>query len=255
MPFSFKPEISQGDPNGAPASPPSAESAPAASFGSSVQNLMNRETPEGHSAVQFFLMGLALLTLLVCVVLIGYKFYLSSQIENKKAVLASYESRLAGFPLEDMRKLSNRIRLINQLVKEHPSVNVAFRILEDSIENPVTYTRFDLRYNESTKSYQLNIGAIAPNYRGVAQQVDTYKRKPYTNYLSSVSVEGLQPTDRGSVEFSLKMPIMIAGLLPEELNLSDGAAALIASSSPQTASSTPQTATSSPQGNGTSTPQ
>lgn len=230
MPFSFKPEISQTKPNGdAPLPVPT----PVASFGgTAVSSLMAREGEHGKSLVQFVLMAVFGAAVLIAVGLFGYQYYLSSQIDAKKALLADYESRLATLPLEDMRKLSNRIKIINQLVKEHPSANVAFRIVEDSIENQVTYERFELRYNTQTKGYALQLGGIAPNYKSIAQQVDTLKRKPYTTYIQDIGIEGLQPNETGNIGFTLKMPIMIAGLLPEGINLSDGAAARVASTSP-----------------------
>ena len=250
MPFSFKPEISQTTPNGdAPLPVPT----PAASFGgTAVSSLMAREGEHGKSLVQLVLMAVFGAAVLIAVGLFGYQYYLSSQIDAKKALLADYESRLATLPLEDMRKLSNRIKIINQLVKEHPSANVAFRIVEDSIENQVTYERFELRYNPQTKGYALQLGGVAPNYKSIAQQVDTLKRKPYTTYIQDIVVEGLQPNETGNIGFTLKMPILIAGLLPEGINLSDGAAARVASTSPimGTSSSTmpvlPTTGTTTP---------
>lgn len=254
MPFSFKPEISQ---TGAD---PAVQPAPQASFGdTSTANLMTRASEEGKSLLHIALLFVFLITALVTAGLFAYKYYLSSQIEGKKATLASYESRLATLPLEDMRKLSNRIKVVNQLIKEHPSVNVAFRIVEDSVENQVIYKSFELRYNEQTKSYALQLGGTAPDYKSVAQQMDTFKRKPYTTYVPSVTVEGLQPDESGRVAFTLKMPISIAGLLPEGLNLSDGAAARAASSTiPSVATTTAATttATGTPSGvqTGTTTP-
>lgn len=225
MPFSFKPEISQS------AADPVSQAAPQASFGAaSTENLMARASQQGKSFFQVILLFAFGVTALISATLLAYKFYLSSQVETKKAALASYESRLATLPLEDMRKLSNRIKVVNQLIKEHPSVNVAFRIIEDSVENQVTYKSFELRYNEQTKSYALQLNGTAPNYKAVAQQIDTFKRKPYTTYIPSVIVEGLQPNEAGRIVFTLKMPISIAGLLPETVTLSDGAAARVASS-------------------------
>lgn len=175
-------------------------------------------------------MSAAGLSVLVSIGMFGYLYYLSSQVDAKKAKLASYESQLGGLPLEDMRKLSNRIKILNQLVKTHPSVNVAFRIIEDSVENQVTYNKFDLGYNETSKSYLLSLSGTAPNYKGIAQQIDTFNRKPYTTYISNVTVEGLNPTPEGRIAFTAKMPIMVVGLLPEDLNLSEGAAERVASS-------------------------
>lgn len=229
MPFSFKPEVSQ-DAAGAQAGMPIPQ-APVASFGTaSTASMMTRESEHGTSVFHmllFFAFGAAVF---VSAGLFAYMYYLSSQVEGKKATLASYEAQLATLPLEDMRKLSNRIKIINNLVQEHPSANVAFRIVEDSVENQVVYKRFELRYNDQAKSYALQLGGVAPDYRSVAQQVDTFKRKPYTTYIPTVSVEGLQPDDTGKIGFTLKMPIIITGLLPESINLSNGAAARIASS-------------------------
>jgi hypothetical protein len=194
--------------------------------------MVERAAEQGKSLFQVILIGIFGAAILLAVGMFGYKYYLSTQIESKKATLASYESRLGTLPLEDMRKLSNRIKAINQLVKEHPSVNVAFRIVEDSIENNTIYERFDLRYSAITKSYALQLGGIAPDYKGVVQQIDTLKRKPYTTYVQNVSVEGLRPDEMGRVDFTLKMGISILGLLPEGLNLSEGAAERVASSTP-----------------------
>lgn len=263
MPFSFKPEIAQG---GAPEQAPLA---PAASFGNqSTQTIATRHVEEGRSFVQMILFVIFGAAVFVAGGLVGYKFYLSSQIEAKKATLASYESRLGSLPLEDMRKLSNRIKIINQLVREHPSVNVAFRIIEDSVENQITYDGFEMRYNDQLKSYSLKLQGVAPDYKSIAQQMDTFKRKPYTNYVQGVTVEGLSPDSFGRIGFSFKLPIQIAGLLPENVNLADGAAARIASSTqpvvvngtstqPTVSTSTTTQATSTQPGkstNGTTTP-
>jgi hypothetical protein len=232
MPFSFKPEASQTT----EASPATA-AAPQASFGNSAIgaggagiNVMSRAVDGGKSMFQLALMALAGLSVLASVGLAGYLYYLSSQVDAKKAQLASYETQLGALPLEDMRKLSGRIKLIDQLVKQHPSANVAFRIIEDSVENQVTYTKFDLGYSDSLKSYNLSVTGLAPSYKSVAQQIDTFGRKPYSTYISNVAVDGLAPDTSGQISFSARMPISIIGLLPEDLNLSDGAAALAASS-------------------------
>ncbi len=241
MPFSFKPDIAQQQDT-------SRTEAPVASFGSgSTQDYATRKVAQGKSIVELVLIVVFGVAALIAVGLVGYKYFLSSQIESKKASLASFESQLATFPLEEMRKLSNRIKIINQLVKEHPSANVAFRIVEDSVENHITYKRFDLRYGDSMKSYQLQLDGVAPDYKGIAQQVDTFKRKPYTTYIQNVGIDGLQPDPSGKITFGLRAGIGIMGLLPEDVNLSDEAVVRVASSTQQvdTTSTTTQTTASS----------
>jgi hypothetical protein len=223
MSFSFKPEISPqagADQGGM--------SSFFANNGSS-QPLAARPVEGGMSWIQLMLFVVFGIACLIAIGLFGYKYYLSSQIAAKKAKIAQYEQNLAEFPLEDMRKVSNRIKIINQLINEHPSANVAFRVLEDSVENMITYTNFNLR-SDGGKSYSLQMTASAPDYKSIAQQMDTFKRKPYTTYIPDVVVDGLTPDTTGKITFTLKTPILITGILPEELNLSEGAAARVASS-------------------------
>lgn len=249
MSFSFKPDIvDQG------ASAPAQPQAPQASFGAaSTATMMTREVEHGKSFFQVVLSFIFGVALFIAAAMYAYTFYLSSEVETKKATLASYESRLATLPLEDMRKLSNRIKIINQLIKEHPSVNVAFKIVEDSVENQVTYKQFELRYNDQTKAYALQLRGVAPDYKGLAQQVDTLKRKPYTTYIPSVTVDSLQPDEVGKISFTLKMPITIAGLLPETINLSQGAADRIASSTSPSSVQLGQSTSTNPTSVGTTT--
>jgi len=151
--------------------------------------------------------------------LLGYRYYLQSQIDAKKAQLAEWESKLGALPLEDFRKLSNRLKVTNKIIKDHPSVNVVFRILEDSVEDKITYKQFDLSSNQATGGFELKLGAIATSYHAVINQVNTLKQKPYTTYIPSVVVDNVHPNDSGYITFSLKMPIIIRGILPEGVNL------------------------------------
>lgn len=245
MPFSFKPEVSQT------AAPGTTPAAPKASFvdasAATPTNMMAREGSHRRGMIQTTLFIACVGSILIAIGLFAYSSYLNSQVDAKKATLASYESRLGSLPLEDMRRLSNRINIINQLIQQHPSTNVAFRIIEDSVENQVTYKGFELRYNDQGKNYFLQLRAVAPDYKSVAQQIDTFNRKPYTTYIQNVSVEGLQLDDTGKVGFTLKMPIAITGLLPENINLSAGASERIglSTSTPTTTSAMNNTASTS----------
>jgi hypothetical protein len=227
MPFTFKPEISQS-PDGQAAPAPSVPSA----FGNAqpAMSLSVRTSGEGKSLIEMILFAALGISVVIALGLFGYSYYLSSQVESKKATLQSYESDLGTLPLEDIRKLSNRMKVINQLVKEHPSANVAFKIIEDSIENSITYTKFTLNFNSAGKNYLLSLGGSSPDYKGIAQQIDTLNRKPYANYMQNVKVDQLSPNEKGNVSFSLQSAITVAGLLPEDLNLSDGVAASTAPS-------------------------
>jgi hypothetical protein len=226
MPFTFKPEISE-QPTGQAAAP--------SAFGNSqpVADLALRNPEEGRSIIELILMVACGISILIAIGMFGYSYYLSSQIESKKATLRSYESSLGSLPLDDMRNLSNRMKVISKLVAQHPSVNVAFKIVENSIEDAVTYNQFDLHYVDSAKAYSISLGGISPDYKSVAQQMDTLNRKPYSNYLQDIKLDGLSLDDKGVVRFAVKSMIVIIGLLPDDINLTDGMASLVASTTPE----------------------
>ena len=178
--------------------------------------------------------------------LFAYSYILNGKIETKKEELQSYEKNFGELPIAEMRELSNKIKAINQLVKEHSSVRVAFAVLEHSVENPVMYKSFSMMFSESLKTYELQINAKAPSYRAVVQQIDTFKRKPYTSYVSTISVGSLALNQTGEVDFSIKMPIRVTGVLPESLVLDIEEVKVATSSSPVSNSTTSEVISPNP---------
>lgn len=240
MPFSFKPEVASQEPQTAQA----VSSVPVSALPS--MSLMNRGSKT--SLIQVLLIIILTGCALIAGGMFGYSYYLSSQIDAKKEKLTQIDDGvgavLSSDMLPEMRDLSSRIKIVNQLITQHPSVNVAFKIIEDSVENQVTYKNFSLN-NAGGKGYTLSLSGVAPDYKTVVQQLETLKRKPYTAYISGVKVTNLSPDDVGRINFSLSMNVSISGLSPESLNLSAGAAEFLASSTPITvASSTPIVASS-----------
>jgi hypothetical protein len=222
MPFTFKPEVASTEAGTAPQAPPAFGNAVTMQPAVPSMGLMQRNQGEQRSYLQLFLFAAFGLSILWSLGSAGYLYYLNTQIDDKKAKLASYEKDLGGLPLENMRSMSNRLKVINQLVKQHPSVNVAFKLIEDSIENPITYNKFDLRYSPTTRSYELALGGVAPDYKSVVQQIDTLKREPYSNYINKVDFNGINLDEKGYVNFSLQMAVGIIGLLPDQVNLTTG---------------------------------
>ncbi len=215
MPFSFKPN--QEDVPSGGITPPPTMSSPAAPFNGTPAEA--RVSGEKKGIVQVLLYAVAGGAVLVTLVLVGYQYFLNSQIQSKKDALALYETKLSGMPLEEMRKTSDRIKAINQILQEHASVSTAFRVLEDSIEHPLTYTRFGLSLNPTNKTYDLEVGVIAPDYKSVAQQLDTFnKSDTYKEFIPSVTYSGISlDALTGKVTTAFRMPIHIEGKVPETI--------------------------------------
>lgn len=221
MPFSFTPNVAQNAPTTAPSGVVSAPAPVPAAFGSSAPglNMMERAKSEGSSIIEtvlFFLFGLSIV---VALGLFGYKYYLSAQLVEKKAQLASYDSQLQGLPLEDMRKVSNRMKIAKELVNTHPSVRAALLILEESIENKVTYTKFNLLYSDTSKTYKLALSGVAPDYESVAQQLDTYNSEAYKRYISNIKLVSVAPDTYGNVTFALEMSVGIQGIYADTFDV------------------------------------
>lgn len=250
MPFSFKPAISPTG-NGAEGS--------SFSFGST-DDLSARAKEDGLSLIDMAVYAVFGVACFVALVLFGYRYYLNSQIEAARVQITAKEQELSNFHIDDMRSLSVRIKAISQLTKEHPYVNAAFRVLENSIENQIVYKSFNLRSIQG--KYTLVIEAVSPDYKSIVQQVDTLSNPPYNMYIPNIKVEGLVPDQSGRIAFSLEMPISISGTMPEEMNFSYGASARASSTAggspgatttPVTLNASSTNATTTPR-SGTSTP-
>lgn len=221
MPFSFKPtqtgEVAPTNTNVVPSisSPNINTTQPPIPLGSMPLNdRVEEESKIG--LLQTILYVIFGITIFITVILFGYRQYLLSRIETQKKSLSDQDETLGTINLVDMRALSNRIKVVSQVLNEHTSVSTAFLILEKSIENPVTYKSFDLKRNLSNKNYDLKVNATAPSYKAVAQQVDTLKSSEFSkDFISKVTYDGLSLDTTGNVNFSLSMSVLILGKLPE----------------------------------------
>lgn len=169
--------------------------------------------------IGIFLIIIFFLTIFLAVGMFYYNFYLTKQLNQNKERLISYDKKLlnelGGVNIEEIKSVSKKFQSLNQMINDHAYVSSLFKVLEYSVENMSTFTKFDLTYDENLKSYVLNLSAQAPNYHSVIQQVDTLKREPYSKYLSNVEVKSMSPDQTGYINFSIKMNTAIKGVLPE----------------------------------------
>lgn len=227
MPFSFKPEEVEGS---VASTIPQVDSASTSATQSTIKQqennlsapatvysygVRNDQTKGGFfQIIIYVIFGLTVITAMGT---FAYQQYLSNEVDSKKQTLENQEKKLGQLPLNDMRKLSNRIDFINQLIQNHASVRAAFRVIESTIENSVVYKNFDLRADSSSKAYSLNMFAIAKDYHSAIQQISTLQNKVYSEFIPSVSIESPHPDDKGNVTFNVKIPIKITGKLPEDV--------------------------------------
>ena len=186
--------------------------------------------------------------LVIMVYLFSYRMVLISSIEAKKTEL---QEKQAGFPdldLEKMVLLSDRLKIVNRVMNEHASVNTAFKILEASVLNPVTYTKFSLSKNKTKNGYSLDFAGQTTNYTALYQQTEAFNNKTFSPFFSKLSISGLGTLDKKGIgTFKVTATVPIEGInsdtftvkpkpvedLPKDAN-SQGKTVDDASSTPQT---------------------
>jgi hypothetical protein len=163
-------------------------------------------------SVVFLVFGVLLITVIG---LFAYISVLKSSIATKSEVLASSQGHFPELPLDDMQKLSDRLKIVNRVIKEHASVRTAFQILENSVENPVVYTKFDLSKNKAKKGYSLGLAAETDSYHAAYQQTEILNSKTYSNYVSPLEVSNISLDKKGVVSFKISTSVSLEGVLPE----------------------------------------
>lgn len=243
MDFSFsQPPASSSKPAAAPtpaapapsqaaSSPISSMTTPAPGFGSggTGQTQGMYKAPQEKSLITKVLIGVFVLLVLVAAGLFAYAQIVKSGIETKKTELATLEARLSQFALQDIRKLSARLKAGNQLVKDQPFANTLLKVLEESVENSTIFTRLVLQNDVGNAAYTANLEGEAPDYKSIVQQIETFKREPYSKYISKIEVKNLRPEKTGNITFVISFVASIRGTLPNEITLNTRPAEIIES--------------------------
>jgi hypothetical protein len=156
----------------------------------------------------------------------AYRGYLKSMIETKKQELETKQSSFKKLPLDDMIKITNRLKVVNQTIKKQASVRTAFLLLESGVENPVTYSKFSLSFSESKKVYTLNLSADAPSYHTMIQQIETFRDPVYKNYFSNIEISRPTIDEKGNGSFVINTTVNLQGVLPETFSLTASSTAV-----------------------------
>ena len=249
MSFSFTPTPG---PTGGITPPPTGSSSAVPSFGGQI-SLGERVSATRMGFMQILLIVVFVVMVILALSAAGYMYYLDSEIKNKATIIKNEEAKVKGLKLEEILSASNRIKVINQAFAEHASVSTAFKVLEDSVEHPVTYTRFALTLNPTLKTYDLQLGATAPDYKTIAQQIDTFNGETYKQFVSKVTYDGVNlDSTTGNVNTTFKMPIRIEGKIPESVAFLNKATSTI-TLPPQMQAGVPVATTSKPTTGSTTT--
>ena len=151
-------------------------------------NILQRATIDDTDLVSSLLTNIFVFLVLVSIALFGYNFYLSNSITGKQAQISDYEKNLDIQDLDGVKSLSSRINVAKKIVDQFPFITTSFMVVSKSVENSIFYKSFNLSSDDKSNGYTLILSGVAPNYKSVIQQVDTFKSNTFSGNVSSVNV-------------------------------------------------------------------
>lgn len=173
-------------------------------------NFVNRKKEEGMGLVQLLLVIVTVFVILLSLGLFGYSFYLNVGIVQKTEILKNSGKVLDKINLPEIKSLSHRLKMANELISRHQYVGSLFNVLEKSIEGRVVYNSFNLSFDDTKNKYNLSLQGEGANYEAVIKQIDIFKSKTYENYFSNVEVRSIV-NKPNSIDFSLNMDTSLIG--------------------------------------------
>lgn len=156
------------------------------------------------------------LNLIAALGLVGYKTALAVQISSKKDALMALQADFKRPPIEDMQKLSARIALINKVVNERASARAALTVLEESVNDAVTYTKFSMSKSKKNTYYDLSFSGETNSYTSLYQQLEILRSKTFAGAFPKIEISGVGPLDKkGITTFNVSASLAIAGVDPD----------------------------------------
>jgi hypothetical protein len=165
--------------------------------------------------IQIVLIVLAILSVLASVILFTYSMYLTNSIESKKAELIVMDASFKEYPLDEMKKISDRFATLSDILREYVSVRSPLKVLEDVVENQVVVSGFILGKNIEGK-FVMDFTIVTSNYKVLIQQLDALNLSQYTKVVPQAKVGGITDNQQ-TIKVAITAPVFVQGLLSEEV--------------------------------------
>jgi hypothetical protein len=199
MPFSFK--------------PPQADAQQKTFDAVAIGNRIKENKGQIFTFLCFLSLGVMVF---VCGVLYTYQRSLYSTVEEMKAAIQASDAAAGSVPVDQMVKLSKRLKVVGGLVNKRTSANTVLRILEETIDDKSIYKQVDVKINQK-EQFEVTFAGETVSYKAVVQQTEAYKLKPYAKYVIDSELVSVAPADDGSVKFSYKLILAIRGSMAEDV--------------------------------------
>lgn len=165
---------------------------------------------------------------------------------EKAKELSLQDSQVVKLPIEEVRKLSSRLKVIDRVVKGQPFPTTFLKSLEYVVENDIVFEKANLAYLQSSDTYTLDIDANGPSYKSILNQREAFKLQPYNSFFSESLIRNIAIDKTGKILFKVTSKVKIRGVPPE-----DAEAVLGKASASQSSFINEGAATSTPTGTST----
>jgi hypothetical protein len=180
--------------------------------------MQNRDQPATVNAyLQMLLALVAVLAVVVSVTIFAYSIYLSSSIESKKEDIAQKEADFKDYPLDEMKKFSNRAGSLNSLLKGYLSARSPLKLLEDVVEKKVYFSEFSLVKDQKAGTYTIGFTAVTDSYPVLVQQLSALNLSQYTKVVPKTKFDKFTQKSDSKLTVKVSAPIFAQGMLSDDL--------------------------------------
>ena len=183
-----------------------------------MEDILNRAPTKETDLISSLLLDIFILLILVALALFGYRLYLTGSVKTKQNDIHGYALKINIQNLDGIKSLAGKVDVTDKIVEQYPFASTAFMAVGESVEKNVVYKSFNLsiddKSNNKSNNYSLLLYGVAPNYKTIIQQMDTFKSEPFSRNINSVEVKSLSPNKSGGIDFALNLDISIKGVYP-----------------------------------------
>lgn len=195
---------------------------------------------------QLLLLLIASLMVISSVTLAVYGFYLNKTIADKKELLAGTEKTFIELPSDQMKKTYDRFGLLTQLLKDYVSIRSPLKLLESVVEDKAYFDDF-LLLKQAKGGYTASFLVITKDYQSLIQQLEALKLSEYSKIAPQPKVDRFKKDDEENLTVEVNTPVMVQGVLPDEVVFLTGKEDAPASVETQTSTQQTSSSSSTPQ--------
>lgn len=180
-----------------------------------------KKTFSGSGLILF----LGILLLVISVILAGgilaYDSYLKGAVVRKREQLQQQREAFAPELIRNMSRLSTKLTVANDLLKNHIAVSQVFQLLQDITLKTVQFNSF--LFSNTDKGIQVTMRGLGLSFSSVALQADEFAKNAN---LSNSVFSGFGLDQQGNVTFSVTT-LVHPKLISYSEHVSDGGSASV----------------------------